>query len=376
MQVRLVVLMFMQFFVWGAWYATGGNYMKAQGMSDIIYLAYLASPIGSIISPFFLGVLADRFFPVQKVMGVMHILSGLFIFLAPSFTGPVFLVFVLFHMLCYMPTVSLASATVFHLVNDKQKDFPIVRLFGTIGWIVAGIIVSKILQGDTNALPMYVAGVAGIALGLYSFTLPNIPPQKKTSIDLRNFYSRSFVIFVLGILLISVPFAVYFPYVPVFLRTIGIEDPGFKMTFGQMSEVLFLLSLPWFFKKFGMKGVLIMGLAAWSLRYLLFDLNSAPWMIIAGILLHGACYDFVYVAGQVYIDSKATPAIRAQGQGLFVMISYGIGQGLGTIAGGQIFNYIMRDGQGLEQWQTFWMIPLIFAVLVTLMFAFWFRDVS
>jgi nucleoside transporter len=374
---RVSAMMFLQFFVWGAWYATGGNYMKAHGMSDIIYLAYLASPIGSIISPFFLGIIADRFFPLQKVMGVMHVLSGLFIFFAPSFSGPAFLVFVLFHMLCYMPTVSLASATAFHLIKDQQKDFPIVRLFGTLGWIVAGLIVSKIMHGDTNALPMYVAGAAGIAMGVYSFTLPDIPPQKNTIVGiatLKHFYSPSFVIFVLGILLISIPFAVYFPYVPVFLGTIGIENPGFKMTFGQMSEVLFLISLPWFFKRFGFKGVLIMGLIAWSLRYLLFDLNSAPWMIIVGILLHGACYDFVYVAGQVYIDSKATPAIRAQGQGLFVMISYGIGQGLGTIAGGQIFNSIVTDAQSPGQWKAFWMVPLIFAIIVTLMFAFGFRD--
>lgn len=381
-QLRLVLLLFLQFFVWGAWYATGGNYMKAHGMSDIIYLAYLASPIGSIISPFFLGMIADRFFPVQKVMGVMHILSGLFIFLAPSFTGPVFLVFVLLHMLCYMPTVSLASATVFHLVDDKQRDFPIVRVFGTVGWIVAGIIVSKIFEGDTNGLPMYVAGVAGIVMGIYSFSLPNIPPHKEATINinaLKHFYSRSFVIFVAGILLISIPFAIYFPYVPVFLKTAGIENPGFKMTFGQMSEVLFLLSLPWFFKKFGIKRVLIMGLVAWSIRYALFALSASDaiaWMMVLAILLHGACYDFVYVAGQVYIDSKATPAIRAQGQGLFVMISYGIGQGLGTIAGGQIFNYIMKDGQSLRQWEMFWTIPLVFAAFVTLMFAFGFRDAS
>ena len=372
-------MMFLQFFIWGAWYATGGNYMKTQGMSDIIYLAYLASPIGSIVSPFFLGMIADRFFPVQKVMGVMHILSGVFIFLAPSFTGPLFLVFILLHMVCYMPTVSLASATAFHLVNDQQKDYPLVRLFGTIGWIIAGLIVSKILQGDTTALPMYVAGAAGIIMGIYSFTLPNIPPQQKTTVGfegIKQLYSRSFFVFVAGILLISIPFAVYFPYVPVFLRTVGIENPGFKMTFGQMSEVLFLLSLPWFFRKFGIKGVLIMGLSAWSLRYLLFAVNGSEWMLILGILLHGACYDFVYVAGQVYIDSRSTPAIRAQGQGFFVMISYGIGQGLGTIAGGQIFNSVMSESQGLQQWQTFWIVPMIFAIVVTLMFAFGFRDVA
>jgi nucleoside transporter len=392
MKARLIIMMFLQFFTWGAWYATGGNYMKSQGMSDIIYLAYLASPIGSIVSPFFLGMIADRFFPVQKVMGVMHILSGVFVFCAPLFgenSGPIFLTFLLFHMLCYMPTVSLASATAFHLVKDKQKDFPIVRLFGTIGWIGAGILVSRLLKGDATALPMYVAGAAGIVMGLYSFTLPDIPPKGKGTsfsfrdvfgIDaLKHLYSRSFVIFVAGILLISIPFAIYFPYVPVFLRTAGIENPAFKMTFGQMSEVLFLVSLPWFFRKLGIKWVLIMGLAAWSLRYALFALSAndtVAWMMIVGILLHGACYDFVYVAGQVYIDSKATPAIRAQGQGLFVMISYGIGQGLGTIAGGRIFNSIMDGGenQSLERWQTFWTIPLIFAVVVTLMFTLGFRE--
>ncbi|HMJ71535.1 MAG TPA: MFS transporter [Cyclobacteriaceae bacterium] len=391
---RLVLMMFLQFFIWGSWYATGGNYMKSHGMSDIIYLAYLASPIGSILSPFFLGMVADRFFPVQKVMGTMHILSGIFVFCAPLFgesSGPVFLAFLLFHMLCYMPTVSLASATAFHLVKDKQKDFPIVRLFGTIGWIGAGILVSYMLQGDTTALPMYIAGAAGVLMGLYSFTLPNIPPRGKGTafsirdalgIDaLKHLYSTSFLVFVMGLLLISIPFAIYFPYVPVFLRTAGIENPAFKMTFGQMSEVIFLLCMPWFFRKLGIKWVLMIGLMAWAVRYGLFALSapdSVAWMMIVGILLHGACYDFVYVASQVYIDSKATPAIRAQGQGLFVMISYGIGQGLGTIAGGKIFNFIMdeNDAQNLQQWQTFWIIPLIFALVVTVTFAFGFKEKS
>lgn len=392
MKFRLIIMMFLQFFIWGAWYATGGNYMKSHGMSDIIYLAYLASPIGSIVSPFFLGMVADRFFPAQKVLGTMHILSGVFVFCAPMFgetSGPIFLVFLLFHMLCYMPTVSLASATAFHLVKDKQRDFPIVRLFGTIGWIGAGILVSYMLQGDTTALPMYIAGAAGVVMGLYSFTLPDIPPKGKGTafsfrdvlgIDaLKHLYSPSFVVFVAGLLLISIPFAIYFPYVPVFLRTAGIENPAFKMTFGQMSEVIFLLCMPWFFRKLGIKWVLLVGLMAWAVRYGLFALSvtdSVAWMMIVGILLHGACYDFVYVASQVYIDSKATPAIRAQGQGLFVMISYGIGQGLGTIAGGKIFNSIMNENetQTMAQWQTFWIIPLIFALVVTVMFAFGFRE--
>ncbi len=383
--------MFLQFFIWGSWYATGGNYMKSHGMSDLIYIAYMVSPIGSIVSPFFLGLIADRLFAVQKVMGFMHILSGIFVFLAPSMseTSPVlFLTFLLFHMLCYMPTVGLATATAFHLLKDKENDFPFVRVFGTLGWIFAGVIVSYLLQGDTTPLPMYVAGAGGILMGIYCFTLPNVPPKgsgKKISVRdiigldaLKQLNSRPFVIFVIGLLLISIPFASYFAYVPIFLKAAGITSPAFKMTFGQMSEVIFLILMPWFFRKLGIKWVLILGLSAWTLRYALFAFgatDAVTGMLILGILLHGACYDFVYVAGQVYIDQKASPAIRAQAQGFFVLISYGVGQGLGTLAAGGIFNSIMGSGEPtLEQWQTFWTIPLIFALVVTIMFALGFQE--
>lgn len=386
-----MIMMFLQFFIWGSWYVTGGNYMKSHGMSGIIYLAYMVSPIGSIVSPFFLGMIADRYFAVQRVMGVMHILSGIFVFCAPFFgasTPSLFLIFLLFHMLCYMPTVGLATATAFHLLKNKEHDFPFVRVFGTLGWISAGIIVSYLLHGDSTALPMYVAGIGGILMGLYSFTLPNVPPRgagKKIAVRdiigldaLKQLNSRSFVIFVIGLLLISIPFASYFAYVPIFLKAADISNPAFKMTFGQMSEVVFLILMPWFFRKFGIKWVLITGLVAWSLRYALFAFGASDAvasMLIAGILLHGACYDFVYVAGQVYIDQKASPAIRAQAQGFFVLVSYGVGQGLGTLAAGWIYNSIMQGGEPtLEQWQTFWTIPLIFAIVVTVLFTLGFNE--
>ena len=392
MKVRLMGMMFLQFFIWGSWYATGGNYMASHGMSDIIYLAFLASSIGSIISPFFMGMIADRFFAVQKVMGVMHILSGIFVMCAPllgSDSPVLFLLFLLFHMLCYMPTVGLASTTAFHLVSNKEKEFPIIRLFGTFGWIVAGIIVSKVLHADTTPVPMYVSGIAGILMGLYSFTLPNVPPQgqgKKLSfrdilgIDaLKQLSSPSFIVFIIGLLLISLPFAIYFPFTPVFLKTANISDPAFNMTFGQMSEVIFLLLMPWFLRKLGIKWVMILGLLAWSLRYALFALGASDavvWMMMVGIVLHGACYDFVYVASQVYIDKRATGEIRAQAQGFFVLVSYGVGQGLGTLASGWIRNAIMpgTDSPTLQQWQSFWMVPLIFSVVVTILFALGFRD--
>jgi nucleoside transporter len=395
MKLRLMVMMFLQFFIWGSWYATGGNYMKNMGMTDVIYIAYMASPIGSIVAPFFLGMIADRFFSVQKVMGVMHVLSGIFVFSAPLvaegsfYATQLFLVFLFIHMLCYMPTVGLATATAFHLLKNKERDFPIVRVFGTTGWIVAGIVVSYFLQGDTTALPMYVAGVGGILMGVYSFTLPNVPPPgagKKFSFRdvlgldaLRQLSSRPFVVFILSILLTSIPLATYFAYVPVFMRDAGIENPAFRMTFGQMSEVLFLLLLPWFFLRFGVKWVLFMGMIAWILRYALFALgapDAIAWMIMIGIVLHGACYDFVYVAGQVYIDKLATASIRAQAQGLFVLVSYGVGQGLGTLAAGWIFNEVMSDTSlsPLIQWQWFWFFPLAFAIVVTVLFGFGFRE--
>ncbi len=391
MKLRLMAMMFLQFFIWGAWYATGGNYMTHHGMGDVIYLAYMVSPIGSIVSPFFLGMIADRFFPVQKVMGVMHILSGIFVACAPSLgarSPSLFIAFLLLHMLCYMPTVGLASATAFHLVDDKERDFPIIRVFGTMGWISAGVVVSLLLKGDTNAMPMYVAGAGGVLMGLYSFSLPKVPPQgagKRLALRdvfgidaLQQLYSRPFVIFIMGLLLISIPFASYFAYVPIFLKRAGVADPAFKMTFGQMSEVFFLLVMPLFFRKLGIKWVMVTGLIAWTLRYTLFAFGAVgmtTWMLIVGILLHGACYDFVYVASQVYIDKKASAEIRAQAQGLFVLISYGIGQGLGTLTAGWIYNSIMTDGgQNLEQWQHFWTIPLLFSALVTGMFVLGFSE--
>ncbi len=392
-KARLSLMMFLQFFIWGAWYATGGNYMKSHGMTNVIYLAYTASSIGSIVSPFFLGAIADRFFPVQKVLGVMHILSGIFVFCATFFAEgnfisvPLFLVFLLLHMLCYMPTVSLSTATAFHLLKNKEKEFPLIRVFGTLGWITAGILVSYLLHADSTAWPMRISGIGGILMGLYSFTLPYIPPPgtgKKFSfrdvigVDaFRKLQSRTFIIFIIGLLLISVPFATYFTYVPLYIRTAGIADPGFKMTFGQMSEILFLLLLPWFFSKFGIKWVMLTGMLAWTLRYAVFAI-AAPqgiaWMILFGILLHGACYDFVYVASQVYIDKKAGADIRAQAQGMFVFIAYGVGQGLGAVAAGFIFNHIMGNENSLAQWQIFWIISLLFAAIVSLLFLFGFKE--
>jgi nucleoside transporter len=300
----------------------------------------------------------------------------------------IFLSFMFLHMLCYMPTVGLASATVLHLAGDREKEFPVVRVFGTVGWITAGIIVSYVLQGDTTAAPLYVASAGSLLLGLYSFSLPHIPPKgagarisvrEVLGLDvLKQFTSAPYIIFLLGLFLISIPFASYFAYVPIFLKSANISDPAFKMTFGQVSEVFFLLLMPWFFRRFGIKWVLVMGLVAWAIRYGLFALaapGAITWMMIAGILMHGACYDFVYVASQLYIDKNVALPFRAQAQGFFVLVSYGVGQGLGTLVAGFIFNSIMSGNDAsASQWQTFWLIPLLFAIVVTIMFVLGFTE--
>ena len=389
-----MVMMFLQFFIWGAWWTTVSNYMRSHGMIDFIPEAFMSVGAGSIVAPFLIGALADRFFPVQKVLGVMHLLSAVFIISAPFLAGsPLLFTIVLYaHMLCYMPTVGLATATALHLLQSKEREFPRVRMLGTIGWIVAGILVSKLLKLDTTPLPMYLAGIAGLVLGLYAFTLPHVPPPgagKKFSVRdvfgvdaLKELGSRPFYIFLGGVFLISVPAGVYFPYVPVFLRDAGVAAPDvpFRMVFGEAAEIFFLLTLPWFLMRWGIKGVLLAGMAAWILRYGLFA-ASAPdavtWMMILGICLHGPSYDFVYIGGQIYIDKKASPAIRAQAQGLFVLMSYGIGRLFGTYAGGQIFKRVVTNPgtpAALEQWQTFWLFPLGFAVIAAVIFLFGFRD--
>lgn len=389
-------MMFLQFFVWGVWWTTVSNYMRSHGMTGFIDEAFMSCPTGSIVAPFLLGALADRFFPVQKVLGTMHVLGAIFIISAPFLAdagSPLLFTLALFaHMLCYMPTVGLATATAFHLLRNKEREFPRVRMFGTIGWIIAGILVSRLLQSDTTALPMFLSGAAGLLLGMYAFTLPHVPqPSAGKKFSVRDVFgidalkalgSRPFYIFLAGVLLISVPAGTYFPYVPVFLRDTGVAAPDvpFRMTFGEMSEILFLLALPWFLLRLGIKGVLLVGIVAWVVRYGLFSLaatDAVTWMTILAICLHGPCYDFVYVGGQIYIDKAASPAIRAQAQGLFVLMSYGVGRLFGTFAGGQIFQRVVTSPgspAALQQWQIFWLFPLAFALLAAVLFVGGFRE--
>lgn len=388
--LRLSGMMFLEFFVWGAWYVTVGNYMAAVGMSDAIYWAYTVGPVGAIVSPFFLGMVADRFFSTEKVLGVLHIIGGIAMLAAPMAANAgqagVFIVLLLVHMLCYMPTVGLANALAFHHIQDQEKQFPIIRVFGTIGWIVAGVIVSMVLGADKTDVPLRVAGGAGILMGVYAFFLPHTPPttakaatfREITGLDaLGKLWSPSFLVFIVGSFLICIPLSAYYAYAPVYVSASGVENPAFRMSFGQMSEAVFIVLLPLFFRWMGIKWVLVVGMFAWVLRYVLFALGapeSIVWMIMGGIILHGICYDFFFVAGQIYVDKISTPAIRGQAQGFLVLMTYGIGMLIGALISGWIHNAMITPDGGMAQWQDFWAIPAALAGVILVVFTLFFKN--
>ncbi len=361
--VRLSVMMFLQFAVWGAWYVTVGNYMGRAdvGMGASVGHAYTVGPIAAILSPFFLGMIADRFFSTEKVLGVLHVGGGAALRAAPSLApspaaggggatgewlepGHVpFLAALLVHMLCYMPTLGLTNSLSFAHVSDPSRQFPVIRVFGTIGWIVSGIVVSKVLGADFGEAMFYLAGGVGVALGLYSFSLPHTPPPaagKPTSIGqvlgfdaLKLMADRSFAVFLVCSFLLCIPLAAYYAKAAVFLGQAGDRTPAFTMSFGQMSEIAFMLAMPWFFRRLGVKWMLLVGMLAWVARYGLFSAaadDRVLWMIALGIILHGVCYDFFFVTGFIYVERRAPAEIRAQAQGFLVLVTQGLGLGVGA----------------------------------------------
>jgi nucleoside transporter len=382
-------MMFVQYFIWGSWATTLGNYMGTISMGESIPLAYSFGPIAATIAPFFLGMVADRFFDSEKVLGVLCLLAGLAMMMMPSVAGTAMFLPLLFcHALCYFPTLGLTASLAFHHLSNQEKEFPVVRVFGTIGWIAAGIVVSKILHADFEATPLYVGAAAAIFLGLYSFTLPLTPPPsagQKTSwqqilgVDaLKQLKTRSFIVFLFSAMLIFIAFGTYFPYAPVYFAGVGIEDPGFQMTFGQMSEIIFMLLIPFFFRRLGVKWMLLLGMIAWFVRFTLFAgaaIDGIYLMLLVGILVHGICYDFFFVAGQIYIDKKTSPEIRGQVQGLLVLLTQGLGFLIGTQLSGLFVNSLGAGGTLTPpDWRLFWGVFAAAALVFALFFYFMFDD--
>ena len=389
----LSVMMFLQFFVWGAWYVTVGNFMAAHGMKDVIFWAYTVGPIAAIVSPFFLGMVADRFFSSERMLALMHII-GAVAMVGAAVVGKaqnqvLFILLLGVHMLAYMPTLGLTNTVAFHALTNSEKQFPLIRVFGTLGWIVANWIVSKWLKADELAHQFWVTAGAGAALGVFSLFLPHTPPPAKgqpvsaraiLGLDsLSLLKSRSFAVFIISSFLICIPLAAYYAYAPVFVKNMGFTAPAATMSFGQVSEVVFMIVMPVCFAIFGVKYMLLVGMFAWVARYGLFA-AAAPdgikWMAVIGIVLHGICYDFFFVTGFIYTDKKATKDVRAQAQGFLVLVTQGLGMLIGAQVCGNIFNRVVV-GEGavlMKNWQQFWLIPCIAAGVVMVLFFLLFRD--
>jgi len=391
-RLKLSVMMFLEFFIWGAWFVTMGSYLAHQLNSEgyQIAAAYSTQSLGAILAPFIIGLIADRFFSAQRILAVLHFIGAILMYFAASSSQfASFYPYILLYMIVYMPTLALVNSVAFRQMKDPSKQFAGIRVWGTVGWIVAGLIIGYAMQWETKGLlrnTFYMASGVSAFMGFFSLLLPDTPPKGKTGAPptlreilgldaLKLLNDRNYLIFFLASILICIPLAFYYQNANIFLNEAGMKNAAGNMTFGQISEVLFMLLLPVFLKKYGLKRTLLVGMVAWVLRYTLFafgDAGQGIWMLFFGIILHGICYDFFFVSGQIYTDQKAGEKVKSAAQGLITLATYGLGMLIGFWLAGQVYNtYTLADG---HDWRMIWIIPAGIAMAILVLFALTFRD--
>ncbi len=395
---QLSIMMFLQFFVWGAWYGQMSKYLTNQlhASGDQVGSAYAAFSIAMIAAPFFVGMLADRFFAAQKVLGVLNLLGALILFSITSITDPdIFFWIMLAYCFTFTPTIALTNSIAMQQMSNPEKEFPAIRVFGTLAWIVVGNIVGFMQVGDQVVI-FQIAMISAAFLGVMAFFLPNTPPTSTGSATFSQiigkdafvlFKDRSFSIFFISSILICIPLSFYYTWAnPSLTDAYKIAFPsadpnGFnienKMSLGQASEVIFMLLLPFAFQRFGIKKILIIGLLAWIIRFVFFGYGTADasvWMLYLAILLHGVCYDFFFVTGQIYTDNKAGEKIKSQAQGLISLATYGIGMFIGSIISGKVKDMYTATDTSITNWTSVWLVPAGIATLVLLLFILFFKD--
>ena len=389
-RLKLSILMFLQYFVWGAWSVTMGTWLGATlGFSgQQIGLSYGTTAIAAMVSPFFVGMIADRVFSTEKLLAGLHIVGAGILFWASTQIafGPFYAV-LMAYALCFMPTLSLSNAISFRQMREPAREFPPIRVLGTIGWIIAGLFIGT-LGLEATAMPMRIAAAGSLALGWFCLALPHTPPAQVAlrvtvrdvlGLDaLRLLRDRSFAVFVLGSFLICIPLQFYYTFANPFLNELGVSNAAGKMTLGQMSEIGFMLVMPWFFRRLGVKYMLLVGMAAWAVRYLLFaagDNGGMVWAIYSGILLHGICYDFFFVTGQIYVDQRAPADLRAAAQGLIAFVTLGVGMFIGSLISGRVVDaFLVTAEPPSHAWDRIWLVPAGGALVVLMLFALFFHS--
>ena len=397
-KIQLSLMMFLQFFIWGGWFVTLGTFLgnNLSATGGQIAMAFSTQSWGAIIAPVFIGLIADRYFNAEKILGVLHLLgSGLLFLMSQTNDFTVFYIYVFSYMVLYMPTLALVNSVSFNQMKDTAVEFPLIRTFGTIGWIISGLVISYVFGWDaqesivsgalSNTFKM--VALASLVLGIFSFKLPKTPPfrEGRKSFSLKSalgwdalklLKERNFLLFFIASILICIPLAFYYQQANPFLVELGMDNPTAKMSLGQVSEVLFMLLLPIFFVRFGFKNTILVGMMAWVIRYLLFaygDVGEKTFMLISGILLHGICYDFFFVSGQIFTDYKAGEKVKSAAQGLITLATYGVGMLIGFWIAGKVSDTFIM-GSGKHEWETIWKFPALFALGVFLLFLFIFKN--